>query len=92
MEPHEGDDDLVYAERLVNYSKLDATENSAKQDHSAESVAHTVTLREKIGDSGGSHRVRPPGLLDVPGRKTPVGGVLLHASAAYTLLKEPSSS
>lgn len=82
--------DLVYAERLVNYSKLDAMESAAQRDVSAESVRQTGRrYRDKLVILGAVTEFVYPDSFNVPGRKTPVGGVLLHASAAYTLIKEP---
>jgi tetratricopeptide (TPR) repeat protein/CHASE2 domain-containing sensor protein len=87
-EPGARGDGLVYADTLVNYSKLDAMESSAQRDVSAESVAETGNRYHKklvlVGCVG-----KCPDSFNVPVRKPPVSGVLMLASATYTLIKEP---
>lgn len=79
---------LVYADRLVNYSKLDAMKDAAKKDITPESVRNTGDAYKSkiviIGDVS-----KPKDFFPIPGRKKNEGGTLILASATYTLIKEP---
>ncbi|HEX8072381.1 MAG TPA: tetratricopeptide repeat protein [Pyrinomonadaceae bacterium] len=84
------DSDFFYEDRLVNYSNLEAIRLAAQRDLSATSVAESgrKSYEGKIvilGDM--SQGFTDP--FNVPGASEPVGGVLLHASAAYTFAQAP---
>jgi tetratricopeptide (TPR) repeat protein len=87
-EAQSDDSSLTYADGLVNYSKLDAMKIAAKKNTSAESVRETGSEYYQklviIGDVS-----KPMDFFPVPGRRLNEGGSLLHASATYTLIKEP---
>ena len=79
---------VLYADRLVNYSKLDVLKLSAKKDTSAESVKNTGTgYFDKLVILGDVSLPLDP--FPVPGRQHNEAGVLLEACATYTLIKEP---
>lgn len=79
---------LVYADRLVNYSKLDALKNAAKKDVTPEAVRNTGDVYKNriviLGDVS-----KPRDSFPIPGRKKNESGTLILASATYTLIKEP---
>lgn len=78
----------VYAERLVNYSKLDFLRSSAQKDTSAQAVNSSGNLYQNklviLGDVS-----RPFDPFPVPGRRYNEAGALLEACATYTLVREP---
>jgi tetratricopeptide (TPR) repeat protein/CHASE2 domain-containing sensor protein len=83
------DYDFVYEDRLVNYSNLEVMRLAAQRDLSDTSVAESgrKSYEGKIvilGDSseGFSDHFNAPGGSEI-------GGVLLHASAAYTFAEAP---
>lgn len=80
--------DYTYADTLVNYSNLAAMRAMARRDISAESVAQTGDQYKGalvlLGDA-----TQATDYALVPGVDEPVPGVFLHASVAYTLVKEP---
>lgn len=85
------EENMEYADALVNYSKLEAIQ---------EARAYTVS-KTSIKESGEKFRDRMVILGDgtkekkvidtfvVPGRGGTIPGVFLHASAAYTFAREP---
>jgi CHASE2 domain-containing sensor protein len=80
--------DFVYADTLVNYSKLDMLESGALTTISPASVAESrAKFHDKLVIIGDATQYLDP--FVVPGRSTPVGGVFLHACATYTLVREP---
>lgn len=90
VETQQEGSELTYDDRLVNYSKLDAMEREAKTDISSESVAQTGSwYSDKLVILGNVKHPVAPDIFIIPGRTVPVGGVMLHASATYTLTKEP---
>jgi hypothetical protein len=73
---------------LVNYSKIDAFKLGAQKDTSAEAVKNTGTgYKDKLVILGDV--TKPMDFFQIPGRIENEGGSLLHASATYTLIKEP---
>jgi tetratricopeptide (TPR) repeat protein/CHASE2 domain-containing sensor protein len=85
---HTDEPSLIYADRLVNYSKLDALKLAAQKDISASSVKQTGSIyKGKLVILGDVTSPQDP--FPVPGRQVDEGGCLIHASATYTLIKEP---
>jgi tetratricopeptide (TPR) repeat protein/CHASE2 domain-containing sensor protein len=83
--------ELAYASQPVNYSKLDAMALAAKSDTDAASIARSDrSYRNKLVIIGNVTRFVAPDAFIVPGHEEePVGGIMLHACATYTLVKEP---
>ena len=82
------DNEFAYTKALVNYSMLEAIKDQSLAANSAgtieengERFRHKLVLIGRI--SGDRDRVR------VIGRNADVPGVLLHASATYTLVESP---
>ena len=77
---------LTYADRLVNYSKLDQMKLAALPSTSAEGVKQAASKYSNklviLGDLNSD-------LVPVPGRTIDEPGSLVLASATYTLIKEP---
>ncbi|HEV7373964.1 MAG TPA: CHASE2 domain-containing protein [Pyrinomonadaceae bacterium] len=79
---------LIMANALVNYSKLEAIKLSTLPIISPESIAESGRLfKDKMVIIGDVDKATER--YNVIGREETVPGVYLHACAAYTLVKEP---
>jgi CHASE2 domain-containing sensor protein len=86
----ESERDLEYADALVNYSKLEAIEQTKLLNISAASVKEfRQKFRRRIVVLGNGTREKASDNFIVPGRAETVPGVYVHACAAYTLMHEP---
>lgn len=83
-------ENMEYADALVNYSKLEAIQESKLFTISEASVRES---REKFRDRmvilGDGTKEKAVDTFVVAGRQEAVPGVYLHAAAAYTFAKEP---
>jgi len=89
VEEQQGGSEITYAKALVNYSKLDAIASQSLAAASATSIADNgERFHNKLVILG--RLIDATDRFAVPGRGgEPVPGVLLHAAATYTLVKEP---
>lgn len=85
----ETDNGVVYANALVNYSKLEAIQQTDLLNISEISVKEFKQKFENRIVLIGAARDPGDDASIVPDRKSPVAGVYLQASFAYTLLREP---
>ena len=83
-------ENMEYADALVNYSKLEAIQQTKLLTISEISVKESgEKFRNRMVILGDGTKEKAVDTFIVAGRKEPISGVYLHASAAYTFAREP---
>lgn len=83
-------ENMEYADALVNYSKLEAIQQNKLLTISETSVKESgEKFRHRMVILGDGTKEKAVDTFIVAGRKEPISGVYLHASAAYTFAREP---
>ncbi|MEO6391901.1 MAG: CHASE2 domain-containing protein [Pyrinomonadaceae bacterium] len=83
-------EDMEYADALVNYSKLEAIQQNKLLTISDTSVRESgEKFRDRIVIVGDGSKGKPGDAFVVTGRNEPFAGVFLHSAAAYTFAREP---
>lgn len=83
-------ENMEYADALVNYSKLEALQQNKLLTISETSVKESgEKFRNRMVILGDGTKEKAVDTFIVAGRKEPISGVYLHASAAYTFAREP---
>lgn len=83
-------ENMEFADALVNYSKLEAIQQNKLLTISETSVKESgEKFRNRMVILGDGTKEKAVDMFVVTGRKEPISGVYLHASAAYTFAREP---
>jgi CHASE2 domain-containing sensor protein len=79
-----------YGQFLVDYTPIDVLQSNAIRALGPADLANQDSrLRGKLVLIGEMAHSRLPDVFVIPGKPTPYAGVLIHASAAYTLIHAP---
>lgn len=82
--------DIEYADALVNYSKLEAIQQNRLLTRSKISVTESgEKFRSRMVILGDGIKAKAMDNSIVVGRNEPIPGIYLHACAAYTFAREP---
>jgi len=83
-------ENMEYADALVNYSKLEAIQQNKLLTISETSIKESgEKFRNRMVILGDGTKEKAVDTFIVAGRKETISGVYLHASAAYTFAREP---
>lgn len=83
-------ENMEYADALVNYSKLEAIQQNKLLTISQTSIRESgEKLHDRMVILGDGTKEKAVDMFIVAGRREPVAGVYLHASAVYTFAREP---
>lgn len=85
-------ENMEYADALVNYSKLEAIQQNKLLTISETSIKESgEKFRNRMVILGDGTKEKAVDVFIVAGQKEAISGVYLHASAAYTFAREPMS-